>query len=333
MARVEEPGHAEPFWDCSGPELLDISITDYCELNCEICYKSTKNTTHIDFSDYCHLIDQISDIGVFQVALGGGNPNLHPRFVDILEYTYSKSIVPNYTTNGFSLSDEILMSSAKYCGAVGVSYYHQPGFNDLVERMVKMGIKINIHIVVSAENIDEIIQDLDTNSTFQKANAIVLLRYKPAGPISRPGLVSYNKTNLSKLFSFISGNNNRFKVGFDSCFVNLMINHMDVDENLIEPCEGGRFSGYISEDLQMYPCSFMEGLTKGVSLKRSTVEDCWKNSELFLNFRKSLNTNSCNQCSKFSLCLGGCPIFFNEFLCSNFITPPPKVKTKPPISK
>lgn len=318
MARVEEPGHAEPFWDCSGPELLDISITNYCELNCKICYKSTKNTTHMKFNDYCGLIDQIADIGVFQVALGGGNPNLHPKFIDILEYTYSKSIVPNYTSNGFSLSNEIIKASAKYCGAVGISYYHQSGFDNLAERMVKMGIKVNIHIVISAKNIDEIIQALDTNSTFQRVNAIVLLRYKPAGPFSCPELASYSKTDLSKLFSFISSNSHRFKVGFDSCFVNLMINHMDVDENLIEPCEGGRFSGYISEDLQMYPCSFMEGLAKGVSLKDTTVATAWTNSRVFVNFRQSLRDNSCNKCPKFSLCLGGCPIFYDEFMCSNF---------------
>jgi len=31
FARIETKGYEEPFWCKNGPELLDISITNYCE--------------------------------------------------------------------------------------------------------------------------------------------------------------------------------------------------------------------------------------------------------------------------------------------------------------
>jgi len=46
--RVEERGHLEPFWAKDGPELLDISITNWCDKECSICYRnSNKNGKHI----------------------------------------------------------------------------------------------------------------------------------------------------------------------------------------------------------------------------------------------------------------------------------------------
>ena len=35
--RAEEPGHDEPFWSAHGPEMLDISITNWCDRECELC--------------------------------------------------------------------------------------------------------------------------------------------------------------------------------------------------------------------------------------------------------------------------------------------------------
>lgn len=58
----------------------------------------------MSISDYKSVIDQAAEMGTFQVALGGGNPNQHPDFIEMLEYTRSKGIVPNYTTNGLGLS-------------------------------------------------------------------------------------------------------------------------------------------------------------------------------------------------------------------------------------
>lgn len=72
-ARVPEAGKPEPFWAPHGPELMDISITNWCDKGCVFCYKSsTKHGKHMALHDYKRVIDEAASMGTFQVALGGG---------------------------------------------------------------------------------------------------------------------------------------------------------------------------------------------------------------------------------------------------------------------
>ena len=41
FVRLEDDGQEEPFWSEDGPELLDFSITSYCERGCDFCYRQT----------------------------------------------------------------------------------------------------------------------------------------------------------------------------------------------------------------------------------------------------------------------------------------------------
>lgn len=71
----------EPFWREEGPELLDISITSYCEKECEFCYrKANRNGYFMEFPLYEEIMEQAEKAGVQQIALGGGNSNQHPEF-------------------------------------------------------------------------------------------------------------------------------------------------------------------------------------------------------------------------------------------------------------
>ena len=79
---------ADPFWKYNGPELLDVSITNYCERGCDFCYRSSNlsgNFMDVDF--YRDIVEEAQKLGVFQIALGGGNPNQHPEFIDFLKIT------------------------------------------------------------------------------------------------------------------------------------------------------------------------------------------------------------------------------------------------------
>ncbi len=124
LARIEKKGYREPKYSNHGPELLDISISNWCDKGCSFCYRdSNPSGKSISLKDYENILVQAKECDVFQIALGGGNPNQHPNFIDILKLTREYNIVPSYTTNGRGLTKEILEASKKYCGAVAVSYY------------------------------------------------------------------------------------------------------------------------------------------------------------------------------------------------------------------
>lgn len=81
----------------------------------------------------------------------------------------------------------------------------------------------------------------------------------------------------------------------------------------VEPCEGGRFSAYITPDMRMLPCSFEQELRWAVELQDTTIEHVW-NSQTFEDFRSRMR-NRCTGCSLRELCLGGCPIAPEIRLC------------------
>lgn len=94
----------------SAPELVDIKITDYCPFDCEFCYQdSTQQGQHAPKGRLERLAWSLSQMNVFEVAIGGGEPTLHPNFVDVLRTFRSHGVVPNFTTKNLAwLNDHTL---------------------------------------------------------------------------------------------------------------------------------------------------------------------------------------------------------------------------------
>lgn len=144
---------SKPILELKYPEFYDVKLTNKCNGCCPECYQnSIPQGEHADNS-----IQKIKDFfgtlteneKPFQVALGGGEPTLHPDFIEILKTFYDLGITPNYTTNGMNLTDEILEATKKYCGGVAVSCHDQLDWQKAVHKLTAQGIKTNLHIIIS----------------------------------------------------------------------------------------------------------------------------------------------------------------------------------------
>ncbi|MCS7317281.1 MAG: radical SAM protein [Candidatus Dojkabacteria bacterium] len=94
----------QKYTKASTPELVDVKITNYCPFGCKFCYmSSTLQGTHASLESVKNTIDLLSDIGVFEIAIGGGEPTLHPNICEIIEYASSKNIVVNMTTYNYKI--------------------------------------------------------------------------------------------------------------------------------------------------------------------------------------------------------------------------------------
>jgi len=320
FARIEEIGYKAPFWAKHGPELLDISITKWCDKECEICYRdSGKKGRHISITDYESIMYQAKQMQVYQVALGGGNPNQHPGFIDILRITREKyGIVPSFTTNGRGLNDQILDATKLYCGAVAVSAYEP--YEEMAEAIYKLvakKIKTNIHFVLDSCSINTAIRWLNDHPAFlDKVNAIVFLNYKPMGRYPQQDHLLSNSPDVQHFFHLATRKQSRFQVGFDSCLVSGIAKYSEINEKYYDGCDGARFSMFISEEMKAYPCSFSCGYFEGVPITKSNLLNIWNDSDSFVEMRNLLSGNSCPDCLKSSICLGGCPLFKQINLCS-----------------
>lgn len=320
LIRKEDEGYPEPFWSKMGPELLDISITNWCDEYCSICYRdSNESGINMSIENYAKIIKEASKIGVLQVALGGGNPNQHPQFCEILKLTRHKyGIVPSYTSNGKGFSKKILEYSKEYCGAVAISFSSKTNIMiSSIKKLKSFGVKTNIHFVLTKDSVVDAIHLLKSKSDLLTGiNAIIFLNYKSIGKhANNNSLLKYSR-NIDVFFELLRTKSFPYKIGFDSCSISGINKYLSISKELLEPCEAGRFSAFISEDLRMYPCSFMINMIKGEKLDDRGIKDIWLKCKTFNNIREKINTNNyCGECNQRSTCLEGCPIFPEINLC------------------
>ncbi len=319
--RAEYEGEEEPFWSIEGPELIDISITNYCEKECSFCYRnSSVQGKHMSLEDFKSVLEQLIETHTYQIAIGGGNPNQHPNFVEMLRMAREDyGVIPSYTTNGTGLSREVLKASKDYCGAVAVSYYepiHE--FLSALEKLKSSDIKTNIHFLLTSESIPKAINILENSPQYlEGVNAIIFLNYKPVGKNPTSDLLLKNTPLLNDFINKVKNHDMRkYKIGFDSCSISGIVENLRFDSRFIESCESGRFSAFISEDMKLYPCSFMDPTTNGINLKEIRLHEAWVNAKEFKDMRSKLNNNACkNKYSCELQCHGGCPIYEEINLC------------------
>ena len=332
-------GGKEPFMS-SFPELLDVGIMGHCKhgklglcLKAGVeCYQNGLNATtpNMTLEDFANIARQCSG-KTYQFALGGcGDPDQHENFKEILQICRDYKIVPNYTTSGLGVTEDVADLTKEYCGAVAVSWYRSEYTLKALQIFIKAGVKTNIHFVLSKKSIDEALRllNVDGNSSDNSdgesncgfpagINAVVFLLHKPVGLGRRENVLTtadmreFINTVTSKNFK----NYNHFKIGFDSCTVPALVNNLGIiDPDSIDTCEGGRWSAYITPDMKMLPCSFdNQGRRWEVDLRSNTIQEAW-NSPVFNDFRERMRS-ACPECEKRDLCMGGCPICPEIVLC------------------
>jgi radical SAM protein with 4Fe4S-binding SPASM domain len=117
---------------------LQIELTSRCNERCVHCYIPHENKiSDIDPALYYNVLDQCRDMGLLSLTLSGGEPMLHPQFLDFLrkakEYDFSINILTNLTLlNG----DIIAEMKANRLSSVQVSLYSMvPEIHDTITQV------------------------------------------------------------------------------------------------------------------------------------------------------------------------------------------------------
>lgn len=324
---LDESGNdtgVDPFM-ASYPHLIDVGIMGHCihgktGLCAKAgigCYQSGMfiEKPNMSVEDFRSIAEQ-SKGKCNQFALGGrGDPDQHENFAEILKICRENMIIPNFTTSGYGMTPEIASVCKQYCGAVAVSWYRSPYTISAIEMLLNAGVKTNIHYVLGRNSIDEAISRLRNDDFPKGINAVIFLLHKPAGQGSTENVLSADDKRVAEFFAELDRQHS-FKVGMDSCNVPGAINFCKaVRPESLDTCEGGRFSCYISSDMNMVPCSFDQKKLYEVSLREMTIEEAW-NSEPFNKFRDKTRT-ACPNCDKRALCMGGCPLMPEIVFCTS----------------
>lgn len=162
------------------PELVDIKITDYCPFGCAFCYMgSTTEGSHAEAKYLFDLLRRLSNMDVLEVALGGGEPTLHPHFVQILRRARECNIVPNFTTKNLGwLQGDEAEEILDLCGSFAYSVGSVKEMEKFVEAC-KNTYQGTVHYVMGSTPLDEFEEILKmAQETYRK---VTLLGYKTTG--------------------------------------------------------------------------------------------------------------------------------------------------------
>lgn len=104
------------------PWLVDMKITDYCNYGCAFCYQgSTDEGKHADLWAVRSIARTLGEGKCFEVAIGGGEPTLHPDFFHILEAFRCHGVTPNFTTRNIAFLKKHQQRLSETVGAIAVS--------------------------------------------------------------------------------------------------------------------------------------------------------------------------------------------------------------------
>lgn len=301
------------------PELADISISNHCSKACAFCYRdSSPDHSFMTVEQYDYALSALQSErwgNVFQVALGGGEPLEHPDFTRIIEKTNARGIVANFTTNGLYLDKSMIAFLKGKIGALALSADSMDSLDTgLVKRLAEAGIKTNIHFILNRRSIGEAAEILSGhfNERLKGANGVVFLTYKPKGRAERDMCLVMDDA-LMRFVSLIDNHACTIGVGFDACFVPLLMKYTGTSVDIIDSCECGFFSVYIDEKLNVKPCSFADERFS-CNLMETGMETIWERN--YEEYRNEMLKNKCmNECGNKADCRGRCMYFDTLSFC------------------
>jgi radical SAM protein with 4Fe4S-binding SPASM domain len=303
----------------SAPLEVHLSVTNACSQRCGHCYMDSgpSDASELSSAELRRAIDLLADMGVFHVALGGGEALERPDFFELAAHARARGMVPNLTTNGALLTRE----TAERCrifGQVNVSIDSLEGGAQAnraarlaaVDLLREAGIRVGINCVVTREGLE----GLANLIAFAKERGLVdveLLRLKPSGR----GKKDYFERRLTqpqneKFFPFIrdlSLSHGSFPVKIDCSFVPMFCWHWP-DKSLMEQfsvygCEAGNVLLGVRSDGRFAGCSFLSGEESIFELP-----GLWRTSEHLTRLRGWIERapEPCRSCDYLDICKGGC---------------------------
>ena len=105
------------------PESADIKITDFCDQDCDWCYQaSTREGKFSHTSNINYISRALQRMGVFEVAIGGGEPTLHPELPRILKTFKDDGMCVNLTTSSTKWIENPVLAKAILQNVSGIAF-------------------------------------------------------------------------------------------------------------------------------------------------------------------------------------------------------------------
>ena len=313
------------------PICLTWELTYACNLECVHCLSSSgrRDPNELTTDEAKAVLDELHDLQVFYINIGGGEPMIRRDFFELVEYSIGKGIGVKFSTNGAfidaekarrltamdyldiqisldgtdAVTNDAVRGDGSYATAIrAMDRLRDAGF-------VERNGPFKISVVVTRHNVDQ----LDEFKTLADAYGAQLriTRLRPSGR-GADAWHDLHPTNAQQrqIYEWLLANGDatseRPVLTGDSFF------HLNAlgDENLpgLNLCGAGRVVCLIDPVGDVYACPFVihDEFRAGNVRDAGGFSTVWKQSDLFRELREPQSAGACASCGSFDACQGGC---------------------------
>lgn len=319
----------------AAPIEVGFELLPYCNLRCVHCYCNAgpdQPGVGLPLNKLEALFDELVDMQVFKIYLGGGEPFARRDISDIIRLAKERSLAVTISTNGTFLNDKHLavlgqrpptLVQVSLDGACVLTHdgIRGPGsFAKAVralQLLVRAGIRTAVGTVACQSNFREI-PDLLRLTLGLGVRSFHLMGLQPAGR----GLSLFESQRLTEgqwlsLHRFFRRRaaalsrtiELRLEIDKFVLFKHRLVaprDHLDSFAKLWSTCPCSRTLCTITGNGDVLPCELMRDVVAG-NVHRQSLREIWSRSAAFQAVRKrSLGVAACRGCRFWELCQGGC---------------------------
>ncbi|MHB8466539.1 MAG: mycofactocin radical SAM maturase [Acidimicrobiales bacterium] len=302
------------------PICLTWELTYACNLACVHCLSSSgrRDPAELSTAQAMAVVDELHDLQVFYVNIGGGEPTIRPDFYELVDYCVARGVGVKFSTNGSTITRARAerLAAADYVDVQVSIDGATADTNDPIrgagsyavarramDNLASAGFgPFKISVVMTRHNIAELDQ-LEALADGYGAQ-LRLTRLRPSGR----GADTWHALHPTaaqqvELYRWLL---DRPTVLTGDSFFHLSA----LGEPLpgLNLCGAGRVVCLIDPVGDVYACPFVlhNEFKAGSVLDPGGFAAVWRSSTLFVSLREPQSAGACASCGSYDACQGGC---------------------------
>ena len=303
------------------PICLTWELTYACNLQCVHCLSSSgqRDERELSTEEAKKILDDLRDLQVFYINIGGGEPMVRRDFFELLEYSVANGIGVKFSTNGAFIDEEkaqrlaamdyldIQISLDGVDAATNDAIRGEGSYDMAIRAMENLKAanfgQFKISVVVTRHNVSQLDQFKALADHYGAQLRITRLRPAGRGADTWHELHPTN-AQQREIYNWLLKHGENVLTG-DSFF------HLNaLGESLpgLNMCGAGRVVCLIDPIGDVYACPFVihDEFKAGNVRDEGGFAKVWKQSDLFLSLREPQSAGACASCGAFDACQGGC---------------------------